>query len=128
MSATDSAYRDQLQRQQASESDAKQLEGYRVWFDGAVFSGVAPALDYGAGRGQGVRYLPLEQLDVLDPETMRPVPRDGPWAKSASSVAVYARSAARRTKPSMATVPSARVSFTWWRPAPTGTERKKHER
>ena len=26
---------------------------------------------------QGVRYLALEQLDVLDPETMRPVPRDG---------------------------------------------------
>jgi fatty-acyl-CoA synthase len=26
---------------------------------------------------QGVRYLPLEALDVLDPETMRPVPRDG---------------------------------------------------
>jgi fatty-acyl-CoA synthase len=26
---------------------------------------------------QGVRYLPLESLDVLDPETMRPVPRDG---------------------------------------------------
>lgn len=26
---------------------------------------------------QGVRYLPLEQVDVLDPETMRPVPRDG---------------------------------------------------
>ena len=26
---------------------------------------------------QGVRYLPLEQLDVLDPETMMPVPRDG---------------------------------------------------
>jgi fatty-acyl-CoA synthase len=26
---------------------------------------------------QGVRYLPLEQLDVLDPETMQPVPRDG---------------------------------------------------
>ncbi|MDP2739110.1 MAG: AMP-binding protein, partial [Pseudorhodobacter sp.] len=26
---------------------------------------------------QGVRYLPLEQLDVLDPETMVPVPRDG---------------------------------------------------
>ena len=26
---------------------------------------------------QGVRYLPLEGLDVLDPETMRPVPRDG---------------------------------------------------
>src|SRR5499433_1595269 len=26
---------------------------------------------------QGVRYLPLEALDVLDPETMKPVPRDG---------------------------------------------------
>jgi fatty-acyl-CoA synthase len=26
---------------------------------------------------QGVRYLPLEALDVIDPETMRPVPRDG---------------------------------------------------
>ncbi|MDX5402698.1 MAG: acyl-CoA synthetase [Rhodobacterales bacterium] len=26
---------------------------------------------------QGVRYLPLEGLEVLDPETMRPVPRDG---------------------------------------------------
>ncbi len=26
---------------------------------------------------QGVRYLPLEQLDVIDPETMMPVPRDG---------------------------------------------------
>jgi fatty-acyl-CoA synthase len=26
---------------------------------------------------QGVRYLPLEQLDVLDPETMQPVPHDG---------------------------------------------------
>ncbi|KLN60608.1 acyl-CoA synthetase [Kiloniella spongiae] len=26
---------------------------------------------------QGVRYLPLEQLDVINPETMTPVPRDG---------------------------------------------------
>ncbi|MEJ6503952.1 MAG: acyl-CoA synthetase [Rhodobacter sp.] len=26
---------------------------------------------------QGVRYLPLEQLDVLDPETLQRVPRDG---------------------------------------------------
>jgi fatty-acyl-CoA synthase len=26
---------------------------------------------------QGVRYPPLEALDVLDPETMQPVPRDG---------------------------------------------------
>ena len=26
---------------------------------------------------QGVRYLPLESLDVMDPKTMKPVPRDG---------------------------------------------------
>jgi fatty-acyl-CoA synthase len=26
---------------------------------------------------QGVRYLPLEELDVLDPKTMQPAPRDG---------------------------------------------------
>jgi fatty-acyl-CoA synthase len=26
---------------------------------------------------QGVRYLPLEDLDVMDPETMQPVPADG---------------------------------------------------
>jgi fatty-acyl-CoA synthase len=26
---------------------------------------------------QGVRYLPLERLEVLNPETMKPVPRDG---------------------------------------------------
>ena len=26
---------------------------------------------------QGVRYVPLEALDVLDPDTMEPVPRDG---------------------------------------------------
>ncbi len=26
---------------------------------------------------QGVRYLPLEQVEVLDPATLRPVPRDG---------------------------------------------------
>jgi len=26
---------------------------------------------------QGVRYLPLESLEVMDPETMQPVPRDG---------------------------------------------------
>ena len=26
---------------------------------------------------QGVRYVPLEALDVLDPDTLRPVPRDG---------------------------------------------------
>jgi fatty-acyl-CoA synthase len=37
-----------------------------------------PAAEQAALKSrQGVRYLPLEQLDVLDPETMMPVPRDG---------------------------------------------------
>ena len=37
-----------------------------------------PAAEQAALKSrQGVRYLPLEQLDVLDPETMKPVPRDG---------------------------------------------------
>jgi fatty-acyl-CoA synthase len=34
--------------------------------------------DWGVKKArQGVRYLPLEALDVIDPETMKPVPRDG---------------------------------------------------
>jgi fatty-acyl-CoA synthase len=34
--------------------------------------------DWGAKKArQGVRYLPLEAIDVIDPETMKPVPRDG---------------------------------------------------
>jgi fatty-acyl-CoA synthase len=34
--------------------------------------------DWGAKKArQGVRYLPLEGLDIMDPETMQPVPRDG---------------------------------------------------
>lgn len=37
-----------------------------------------PATEQAAMKSrQGVRYLPLEQLDVLNPETMEPVPRDG---------------------------------------------------
>jgi fatty-acyl-CoA synthase len=37
-----------------------------------------PASEQAAKKArQGVRYLPLEELDVLDPETMKPVPRDG---------------------------------------------------
>jgi fatty-acyl-CoA synthase len=37
-----------------------------------------PAADYAARKSrQGVRYPALEALDVLDPETMEPVPRDG---------------------------------------------------
>ncbi|MCE8538115.1 acyl-CoA synthetase [Ruegeria pomeroyi] len=37
-----------------------------------------PAAEQAALKArQGVRYLPLEGLDVLDPETMIPVPRDG---------------------------------------------------
>jgi fatty-acyl-CoA synthase len=37
-----------------------------------------PAAEQAALKArQGVRYLPLEQVDVLDPETLQPVPRDG---------------------------------------------------
>ena len=37
-----------------------------------------PAAEQAARKArQGVRYVPLEALDVLDPETMKPVPRDG---------------------------------------------------
>ena len=37
-----------------------------------------PAIEQAALKArQGVRYLPLECLDVLDPDTMAPVPRDG---------------------------------------------------
>ncbi|MXQ09850.1 AMP-binding protein [Alphaproteobacteria bacterium GH1-50] len=37
-----------------------------------------PAAEQAALKSrQGVRYLPLEALDVLDPDTMEPVPRDG---------------------------------------------------
>ncbi|MFY2824215.1 acyl-CoA synthetase [Ruegeria sp. MALMAid1280] len=41
------------------------------------WSDLPPAEQAALKARQGVRYLPLEQLDVLDPETMRPVPRDG---------------------------------------------------
>jgi fatty-acyl-CoA synthase len=37
-----------------------------------------PREDWGVKKArQGVRYLPLEALDVIDPATMRPVPPDG---------------------------------------------------
>lgn len=46
-------------------------EWHRDWND-------LPAADYAARKArQGVRYPVLEALDVLDPETMRPVPADG---------------------------------------------------
>src|ERR1051326_2729865 len=38
---------------------------------------LAPAEQAAMKARQGVRYLPLEALDVLDPETMAPVARDG---------------------------------------------------
>ncbi len=41
------------------------------------WSALPPAEQAKLKARQGVRYLPLEQLDVLDPETMQPVPRDG---------------------------------------------------
>jgi fatty-acyl-CoA synthase len=42
-----------------------------------AWSGLPSAQQATLKSRQGVRYLPLEQLDVLDPETMAPVPRDG---------------------------------------------------
>ncbi|MGR3367749.1 MAG: acyl-CoA synthetase [Sagittula sp.] len=41
------------------------------------WSDLPPAKQARLKSRQGVRYLPLEGLDVLDPDTMRPVPRDG---------------------------------------------------
>lgn len=41
------------------------------------WSDLPPAEPAALKARQGVRYLPLEHLDVLDPETMQPVPRDG---------------------------------------------------
>jgi fatty-acyl-CoA synthase len=38
---------------------------------------LAPAEQAANKARQGVRYVPLEALDVMDPETLRPVPRDG---------------------------------------------------
>ena len=45
------------------------------WHEG--WSGLPRAEQAALKSRQGVRYLALEQLDVRDPETMRPVPRDG---------------------------------------------------
>jgi fatty-acyl-CoA synthase len=38
---------------------------------------IAPLEQAARKARQGVRYVPLEALDVMDPKTMRPVPRDG---------------------------------------------------
>ncbi|SLN50382.1 Long-chain-fatty-acid--CoA ligase [Roseovarius gaetbuli] len=43
----------------------------------AGWSDLAPAQQAALKSRQGVRYLALECLDVIDPETMIPVPRDG---------------------------------------------------
>ncbi|OJH45208.1 acyl-CoA synthetase [Paracoccus sp. SM22M-07] len=45
------------------------------WQDG--WSVLPPSEQAALKARQGVRYLPLEGLDVLDPDTMQPVPRDG---------------------------------------------------
>lgn len=41
------------------------------------WSSLPPAEQAALKSRQGVRYLPLEALDVMDPETMTPVPHDG---------------------------------------------------
>lgn len=45
------------------------------WHDG--WSRLPAAEQAALKARQGVRYLPLERVDVLDPVTLRPVPRDG---------------------------------------------------
>ncbi|MCC5986323.1 MAG: acyl-CoA synthetase [Pararhodobacter sp.] len=45
------------------------------WHEG--WNDLPPAEQAALKSRQGVRYLPLEQLAVLDPETLSPVPRDG---------------------------------------------------
>ncbi|WP_122074990.1 acyl-CoA synthetase [Pseudophaeobacter sp. EL27] len=45
------------------------------WHDS--WSDLPPAKQAALKSRQGVRYLPLENLDVLDSDTMMPVPRDG---------------------------------------------------
>lgn len=44
---------------------------HRSWSD------LPPAQQAALKARQGVRYLPLEQLDVMDADTMQSVPRDG---------------------------------------------------
>ncbi len=46
-------------------------EWHRGW------SALAPAEQAALKARQGVRYPPLERLEVMDPDTMTPVPRDG---------------------------------------------------
>ncbi len=43
----------------------------------AAWDALPPAEQAAKKARQGVRYVPLEALDVLDPDTMKPVPRDG---------------------------------------------------
>jgi len=43
----------------------------------AEWNDLPPAEQAAKKARQGVRYLVLEDLDVIDPETMQPVPRDG---------------------------------------------------
>jgi fatty-acyl-CoA synthase len=43
----------------------------------AEWDALSPSEQAAKKARQGVRYLPLEELDVLQPDTMTPVPRDG---------------------------------------------------
>jgi fatty-acyl-CoA synthase len=43
----------------------------------AVWDALPPAEQAAMKARQGVRYVPLEGLDVIDPDTMTPVPRNG---------------------------------------------------
>jgi hypothetical protein len=56
------AYADSLARTRQSLEET--LEGYGVWFDEAIPQGSGPALDFGAGAGDGVLYLASRGYDA----------------------------------------------------------------
>jgi fatty-acyl-CoA synthase len=73
-----------LAKMDAAGFDVTHLYGLTETYGPAVvnewhgdWSGLSTAEQARLKARQGVRYLPLEQLDVLDPETMQPVPHDG---------------------------------------------------
>ena len=49
----------------------------RQWSMIGIMNGILPLSEQAALKARQGRYLALEQFDVIDPETMQPVPRDG---------------------------------------------------
>ena len=66
-----------LQRHPPLRPDRDLWPGRRQRMADGLGRAAAPAEQAAKKARQGVRYVPLEALDVLDPDTMAPVPRDG---------------------------------------------------